>query len=116
MLSAGMSTRLVVLELNVHFSTISPLQKRFREFGSTSNQPHKRRPRVPRAAQDLPIQHVLHGGLFVIRVRCCEMSVLWMEWPTVVVGLWYRQAYVMDNRHVDGILNGQTNRDEILRL
>ncbi len=37
MLTAGMSTRDVARELNVHFSTISRLQRRFREFSSTSN-------------------------------------------------------------------------------
>ncbi len=25
------------------------------------------------------------------------MSMLWLEWPMVAVGLWYRQAYVMDS-------------------
>ncbi len=54
MLTAGMSTRAVARELNVHFSTISRLQRRFREFGSTSNRPHNRRPRVTTPAQDLP--------------------------------------------------------------
>ena len=39
MLTAGMSTIAVARELNVHFSTISRLQRRFREFGTTSNQP-----------------------------------------------------------------------------
>ncbi len=28
------------------------------------------------------------------------MSTLWIEWPKVVVGLWYGQAYVMDNEHM----------------
>ena len=33
-------------KLNVNFTTISRLQRCFREFGSTSNRPHNRRPRV----------------------------------------------------------------------
>ncbi len=58
MLTAGMSTRAVARELNIHFSTISHLQRCFREFGNTSNRPHKRRPRVTTSAQDLHIQHL----------------------------------------------------------
>ncbi len=26
------------------------------------------------------------------------MSKLWIEWPMVAVGLWYGQAYVIDNK------------------
>uniref|UniRef100_A0A8C6KF64 Transposase Tc1-like domain-containing protein n=1 Tax=Nothobranchius furzeri TaxID=105023 RepID=A0A8C6KF64_NOTFU len=56
--TAGMSTISVACALNVHFSTISHLQRRFREYGSTSNRPHNRRQRVTTPAQDLHNQQV----------------------------------------------------------
>ena len=46
LLTAGMSTRAVTRECNVNFFTISHLQHRHREFGSTSNRPHNCRSRV----------------------------------------------------------------------
>ena len=45
MLTAGMSTRGVAREMNVNISTISCLQRHFREFVSTFNRPHNCRPR-----------------------------------------------------------------------
>ncbi len=35
----------------------------------------------------------------VVWVSGLLMSMLWIKWPMVVVGLWYGQAYVMDNEH-----------------
>ncbi len=37
-----------------------------------------------------------HG---VMWVSALLMSMLWIEWPMVPVGLWYGQAYVIDNEH-----------------
>ncbi len=48
----------------------------------------------------------------VVWVSGLLMSTLWIEWLMVAVGLWYGQAYVMD---IDGILNAQRYRHEILR-
>ncbi len=35
----------------------------------------------------------------VVWVSGLLMSTFWIEWPMVAVGLWYGQAYVMDNIH-----------------
>ncbi len=35
----------------------------------------------------------------IVWVSGLLMSMLWIEWPMVAVGLWYAQAYVMDNEH-----------------
>ncbi len=170
MLTAGMSTRDFAHELNVNFSTISRLQRRFREFGSISNRPHNCRPRVTTSSiftskivwdqppgqllqqsvciineflhkpsqgsssacsssslgsrpdlqfiivtdlsgQMLTFDGVWHfGEVFSSRINpgfyctgqiadsvygvvwVCGllMSMLWIEWPMVAVGLWYR--------------------------
>jgi len=35
----------------------------------------------------------------IVWVSGLLMSKLWIEWPMVALGLWYRQVYVMDNEH-----------------
>ena len=102
MLTAGMSTRAVTREFNVHFSTISRLQRCFREFARTSNWPHNCRPRL---CGDV-------GGRFadvnvVNRVQNRGIGV--MVW----VGISYGQPTQL--HFIDGNLNAQRNRDEMLR-
>ena len=60
MLTAGMSTRAgekstrgKLMLISLPYNTVSHLQRRFREFGSTSNRPHNSRSRVNPPAQDL---------------------------------------------------------------
>ncbi len=89
MLTAGMSTSAVAHELNVNVSTISRLQRRFREFGSTSNRPHIRRPHVTTPAQDLHIQHLhlqyrlrpaTRTAAATIGLHFCGSSGPWWRW------------------------------------
>ncbi len=40
-----------------------------------------------------------YSGYLVVWVSGLLMSMLWIEWPMMAVGLWYGQAYVMDNEH-----------------
>jgi hypothetical protein len=70
---------------NVHFSAISSLRCRFREFGSASNQQPKRRPIVTMPAQDLHVwllhhlRYQLMGVLRIISVIkpfCAERLIL----------------------------------------
>ena len=78
-------TRHVDSELNVHFSTISCLQSRFREFGSMSNQPHNCRPCVWRRVGEWfadvnVVDRVPHRGMK-----------LWYElqtWNTIALYWW----------------------------
>ena len=74
MFTAGMSTRAVARELNVHFSTIDStingLLHHFREFDSKSNQAHNCRPCVWRVGEQFADVNVVnrgpHGGGGVI--------------------------------------------------
>ena len=100
MLTAGRFTRAVARE--VHFSTISHLQRRFREFGSTSNWPHNRRPRVwcrmgERFVDVNILKRVPYGGSEVM---------LW-------AGISYGQGTQFN--FIYGNLNAQKYRKEILR-
>ena len=99
MLTARMSTRAVAREFNVNFPTISCIQHRFREFGSTSNLSHNRRWRhfSEQFADVNIVNRVPHGGGGV------------MVWA----GISYGQRTQL--HFIDGYLNAQRYCDEILR-
>jgi hypothetical protein len=102
MLTAGMSTRAVTRSCNVNSSTIRRLQCHFREFVSTSNQKHNYRTHVWHCVgkQFTDVNHVNrvpHGGGGV------------MVWA----GIRYRQQTQL--HFINGNLNAQRYRDEILR-
>ena len=88
--------------MNVQFSTISHLQCRFGEFGSTANWPHNRRPRVwrcvgERLADVNVVNRVPRGGGGL------------MVWAGISYGLRTQLHFI------DGNLNAQKYHDEILR-
>ncbi len=63
MLTAGMSTRAVARELNVHFSTISRLQRQFREFG-----------RTPKQSATIMLQNMLQQSVCIIKEFLHKLS------------------------------------------
>ncbi len=71
--------------------------KRFREFGSTSNRPHNRRPCVTTPAQDIHIQHIYPQD----RLRPARIPVFNVQgrWQTAVwrcVGEQFADVNVVD--------------------
>ncbi len=114
MLTAGMSTRAVACELNVHFSTISRhiqhlhLQDRLRPSTATIGLHNQRMSAqtVRNCLREAHLHALIHctGQMAdsvygVVWVSGLLILTLWIEWPMVAAGLWYGQAYVMDNGH-----------------
>ncbi len=105
MLTAGMSTRAVARDLNVHFSTISHLQRHFREFWSTYNRHHNRRPHITTPAQNLHIQHLhlqvhLRPSSTPPPPNTVKLHIL--EWPFIVASLRHTCAIiVLSNQQLD---------------
>ena len=96
MLTAGMSSRAVARECNVHFSTISRNQHCFREFGSMSNWSPNRRPCVGERFADVNVvNRVPHGG---------SGGMVWAD-------ISYGQQTQL--HFIDGNFNAQRYRDEI---
>jgi hypothetical protein len=101
MLTAGMPTRGVARECNGHFSTISHLQCRFRELGSTANWPQPQ------------TMCMVSCGRAVCWCECCEQIVPWWRWGYGMAGISYGQQTQL--HFIDGNLNAQRKCDEMLR-
>ena len=98
MLTAGMYTKAVAKEFNVHFSAISHIQSHFREFGSASNRRQRVWRRVGERLADVNVvNRVPHGGSGV------------MVWAVISYGQRTQLHFI------DGNLNAQRNRDKVLR-